>query len=43
MGHNLIIAIKAAIETGNAILEIYNKEFDVEFKADESPITKADL
>ena len=43
MGDNLIIAIKAAFEAGNAILEIYKNEFDVEFKTDESPITKADL
>jgi 3'(2'), 5'-bisphosphate nucleotidase len=43
MGDNLSIAIKAAIEAGIAILEIYNDEFDVELKSDESPITKADL
>ena len=43
MGDNLIIAINAAIEAGNAILEIYKTDFDIETKADESPVTKADL
>lgn len=36
------IAIKTAIEAGDAILEIYAQDFDVEFKADESPLTSAD-
>lgn len=36
------IAIKAAIEAGEAILEIYARDFEVEFKADESPLTSAD-
>ena len=35
-------AIKAAIEAGNKILDIYSKDFEVEFKADESPLTLAD-
>ena len=35
-------AIKAAIEAGEAILEIYAQDFEVEFKADESPLTAAD-
>jgi len=35
-------AIKAAIEAGEAILEIYAQDFEVEFKADESPLTSAD-
>ncbi|MEN8255395.1 MAG: 3'(2'),5'-bisphosphate nucleotidase CysQ [Verrucomicrobiota bacterium] len=35
-------AIKAAIEAGAAILEIYVQDFEVEFKADESPLTSAD-
>jgi 3'(2'), 5'-bisphosphate nucleotidase len=38
----LDIAIKAAIEAGEAILEIYDQDFEVEFKADESPLTAAD-
>jgi 3'(2'), 5'-bisphosphate nucleotidase len=35
-------AVKAAIEAGVAILEIYGQDFEVEFKADESPLTAAD-
>ncbi len=35
-------AIKAALEAGKAIIEIYEKDFEVEFKADESPLTEAD-
>lgn len=36
-------AIKAALEAGNAIMEIYKQEdFEVEDKADESPLTIAD-
>ena len=39
----LNIAITAALEAGNAILEIYKSgEFDVEIKVDNSPLTKAD-
>ena len=36
------IAIKAAVDAGDAILEIYAQDFEVEFKADESPLTSAD-
>lgn len=39
----LEIAILAALEAGNAIKEVYSKEFDVEIKADNSPVTEADL
>ncbi|WP_372846592.1 3'(2'),5'-bisphosphate nucleotidase CysQ [Pontiella sp.] len=35
-------AIQAALKAGQAILEIYAKDFEVEFKADESPLTSAD-
>jgi 3'(2'), 5'-bisphosphate nucleotidase len=35
-------AIEAAIKAGEAILEIYEQDFEVEFKADESPLTAAD-
>ena len=38
----LEIAIKVAIEAGEAILEIYEQDFEVEFKADKSPLTAAD-
>jgi 3'(2'), 5'-bisphosphate nucleotidase len=36
------IAVKAAIDAGEAILGIYEQDFEVEFKADESPLTAAD-
>ncbi|RLA59444.1 MAG: 3'(2'),5'-bisphosphate nucleotidase [Epsilonproteobacteria bacterium] len=36
------IAIKAAVDAGEAILEIYAQDFEVEFKMDESPLTSAD-
>ena len=35
-------AIHAAIEAGQKTLEIYSKDFEVEFKEDESPLTIAD-
>lgn len=35
--------VALAIEAGNAILEIYATDFDVETKTDESPLTKADM
>ena len=39
----LILAINAAYEAGRAIIQIYNNEnFDVSYKDDQSPITKAD-
>jgi 3'(2'), 5'-bisphosphate nucleotidase len=36
------IIVKAAQEAGKKILEIYNQDFEVFHKADESPLTKAD-
>lgn len=36
------LAISAAIEAGKAILQIYEQDFDVEYKADNSPLTEAD-
>ena len=35
-------AVKAAVEAGDAILEIYARDFEIEYKADESPLTEAD-
>lgn len=35
-------AIEAAIEAGKKILEVYEKDFSVETKADNSPLTEAD-
>ena len=42
MHTHLQIAIQAAIEAGEAIMEIYKKDFEVAFKADDSPLTEAD-
>jgi 3'(2'), 5'-bisphosphate nucleotidase len=40
----LTTAIKASLEAGKRIMEIYdNESFDVDFKTDDSPLTKADL
>ncbi len=39
----LDIAIQAAKEAGNAILEIYQENFEISKKSDDSPITEADL
>jgi len=39
----LEIAINASIEAGKEICNVYNNEFDVEYKKDNSPLTKADL
>lgn len=36
------IAVKAAVDAGEAIMGIYAQDFEVEFKADESPLTSAD-
>ncbi len=38
----IIKAIQASIEAGEAILEVYNSDFAVEYKADKSPLTLAD-
>jgi len=35
-------AIKASMEAGEKILEVYNKDFEVEYKDDRSPLTMAD-
>ena len=35
-------AILAAIDAGEAILEIYKRDFDIEYKNDQSPLTEAD-
>jgi 3'(2'), 5'-bisphosphate nucleotidase len=39
----LDIAIKAVNDAGNAILEIYQRDFTISKKSDDSPITDADL
>ncbi|HEY6975256.1 MAG TPA: 3'(2'),5'-bisphosphate nucleotidase CysQ [Chitinophagaceae bacterium] len=41
--HNFInVAIEAAIEAGKKILEVYQRDFTVETKTDNSPLTEAD-
>lgn len=42
MNELLRIAISASIKAGLEILEIYNTDFEVEYKQDESPLTIAD-
>lgn len=43
LSEELELAIKAALKAGEAIMEIYNGEdFEIEFKDDDSPLTKAD-
>jgi 3'(2'), 5'-bisphosphate nucleotidase len=36
------LAVQAALEAGQAILDIYEQDFEVEIKSDESPLTAAD-
>ena len=38
----LIISKKLAVDAGKKIMEIYNQDFDVEYKDDSSPLTLAD-
>jgi len=38
----LLCSIRAAIEAGDAIMEIYDTDFSVDYKADNSPLTQAD-
>jgi 3'(2'), 5'-bisphosphate nucleotidase len=38
----LNIAIEASLKAGEKVMEIYDTTFDIEFKDDKSPITKAD-
>ena len=42
MGENITIAIKAALEAGKAIMEVYDSVIEVEYKDDKSPLTEAD-
>lgn len=42
MNNNYQSAIKASIEAGEAIMKIYEKDFDVAYKEDASPLTEAD-
>lgn len=42
MNTNLNLAIQASIEAGEAIMKIYQQDFEVEIKSDNSPLTIAD-
>ena len=42
MNDLLKTAMDAALRAGGAIMEIYKRDFEIEFKADESPLTEAD-
>ena len=35
--------VKIAQDAGDAIMEIYKKDFTIEYKDDKSPLTEADL
>jgi 3'(2'), 5'-bisphosphate nucleotidase len=35
--------VKIALEAGDKIMEIYNRDFDVDTKTDDSPVTEADV
>ena len=40
----LLIAFKASVDAGKAIMDIYSSnDFDIQLKSDDSPLTKADL
>ncbi len=43
MNNLLLTAVKAAREAGRAIMEVYEKNFEVYTKEDNSPVTQADL
>jgi len=38
----VLLAVNAAVKAGEAIMEIYQKDFSVEYKEDKSPLTDAD-
>jgi len=42
MDKNLQLAILSAVNAGREILKVYAEDFAVEYKSDESPLTKAD-
>ena len=42
MKTNLSVAIQAALDAGKEILKIYDTDFSVETKGDDSPLTQAD-
>jgi len=42
MQNNYLKAIEASIKAGEVIMDIYQQDFDVEYKDDDSPLTQAD-
>ena len=42
LSEQLLIAVRAALEAGNVIMDVYQAPFDVEIKNDNSPLTIAD-
>ena len=42
INNNLQAAIKASLEAGKEIMQVYDSAFDVEYKEDKSPLTEAD-
>jgi len=43
LAHLTLHAVKAAIKAGELVLEIYNSEYSTTLKADQSPLTTADI
>ena len=41
--NTLFTMIKAAVEAGRAVLDVYDSDFQVTEKSDHSPLTQADL
>ena len=42
LNKNLELALKASLEAGKVIMDVYDTAFDVEIKDDKSPLTEAD-
>ena len=43
MKYEYLLAIEASVAAGSVIMEIYEKDFQVDFKKDQSPLTEADM
>ncbi|MCB0776300.1 MAG: 3'(2'),5'-bisphosphate nucleotidase CysQ [Chitinophagaceae bacterium] len=39
----VLLAVNAAVKAGEAIMQVYKKDFSVEYKEDKSPLTEADM
>lgn len=42
LAHHTAAALQAAEHAGNAIMQVYARDFEVEYKSDQSPLTEAD-